>query len=151
MSAGPERPYLLDVNVLVALFDPGHIHHDTVHHWFAAHGVAGWASCPLTENGFVRVLSNPAYPGRRTTVADAAARLLEFAEGTAHVFWSDDVSLLDPERFDIRALGGHRGITDAYLLGLAVRNSGALVTLDQGIRRDAVRGAEPQHIVHLPG
>lgn len=65
---------LLDVNVLVALFDPAHVHHDAAHAWFGEHCAQGWATCALTENGLVRVLSNPAYPGRRTSL-DAYARI----------------------------------------------------------------------------
>ncbi len=74
------------MNVLVALFDPAHIHHDAAHDWFGAHREDGWATCPLTENGFVRVLSNPAYPGRRTTVADAVDRLGRLARSGGHTF-----------------------------------------------------------------
>ena len=87
--------HLLDVNVLVALFDPAHLHHDAAHCWFEAEGRSGWATCPITENGFVRVLTNPAYPGRKTTVADAADRLRRFTGSGGHAFWADDVSLLD--------------------------------------------------------
>lgn len=140
---------LLDVNVLVALFDPAHIHHDTAHDWFGAGREEGWATCPLTENGFVRVLSNPAYPGRRTTVADAAGRLTRLTQGGGHVFWADEISLLDDSVIDRGRLSGHRQITDAYLLALAVSNDGRVVTFDRGLPLGAVRGAEPEHVVVL--
>jgi len=144
-----KRVHLLDVNVLVALFDPGHIHHETAHDWFASVGSAAWATCPLTENGFVRVLSNPAYPGRRTTAADAAGKLGQLTGRPDHTFWEDGVSILDPTRFVVGALTGYREITDAYLLALAVSRFGALATLDGGIRVAAVVGAEPRHVAVL--
>jgi len=145
------RRYLLDVNVLLALFDPTHIHHDPAHDWFGTSGQEAWATCPLTENGFVRVLSNPAYAGRRTTVADALARLGEFTQHAGHSFWRDDISLSDGTRIDRRHLSGHREVTDAYLLALAVHHSGTLVTFDRGLRPGAVVGAEPSHLhVLLP-
>jgi len=64
---------LLDVNVLVALFDPNHTLHEPAHRWFETERESGWATCPITENGLVRVLSNPKYPGRQTTVRDASS------------------------------------------------------------------------------
>jgi uncharacterized protein len=139
-------PSLLDVNVLLALFDPTHIHHDAAHDWFSVTGCRGWATCPLTENGFARVLSNPAYAGRRTTVGDALARLDQFTRHEEHVFWSDDISLRDRKRLDARRLSGHREITDAYLLALAVHNAGTLATFDRGVRVEAVVGAGSRHL-----
>jgi len=149
MSMTGEPVYLLDVNVLIALFDPGHIHHDAAHEWFATLSGTGWATCPLTENGFARILSNPSYAGRRTTVADAVDRLRQFAGAEDHVFWPDDASLLDPTCVDTGKLTGHREITDAYLLALAVTHSGALATFDGSIRLSPVRGAEPRHLAVL--
>jgi uncharacterized protein len=141
------RPtYLLDVNVLLALFDPTHIHHDVAHEWFGSVESARWATCPITENGFVRVLSNPAYAGRRTTVADAVGRLDQFTKSEAHDFWGDDVSIRDVARVDRTQLTGHREITDAYLLALAVHNSGVFATFDRGVRVGAVAGAERRHL-----
>ena len=136
-----------DVNVLIALFDPGHIHHDAAHDWFGSEGTRAWATCPLTENGFVRILSNPAYTGRRTTVGDAAERLRRFTRSDHHTFWSDEISLLDASRLDSRVLAGHREIADAYLLALAVAHSGVLATFDSGIRLRAAVGAESRHLV----
>jgi toxin-antitoxin system PIN domain toxin len=142
--------YLLDVNVLVALFDPGHVHHEAAHAWLEASRASGWATCPMTENGFVRVISNPVYPGRRTTVRDAADRLARFTLSGHHTFWTDDVSILDSERLLTDRLGGHREVADAYLLALAVGRGGALVTFDRGVRREAVPGARPEQVVVLP-
>ena len=140
---------LLDVNVLVALFDPSHLHHELAHEWFGQKGGAGWASCPITENGFVRVISNPKYGGRRTTTGDAIHRLLVFRQAGGHAFWPDDSSILDPALFDASQLSGHGQLTDAYLLGLAVRNDGQLVTFDRRIPTEAVVGALPDHLLLL--
>jgi toxin-antitoxin system PIN domain toxin len=139
--------YLLDVNVLVALFDPTHLHHEGAHRWFGAERDAGWASCPITENGLLRVLSNPAYPGRRTTVSDATARLRRFMASGGHEFWPDDMSVVDDQRVSAEHLTGHAQITDAYLLALAVRRGGRLATFDRGVRLAPVTGAGPEHLV----
>ncbi|MDP2954884.1 MAG: PIN domain-containing protein [Longimicrobiales bacterium] len=147
----PEGPasgmvHLLDVNVLVALFDPAHLHHDAAHAWFGTERERGWATCPITQNGFLRVLSNPAYPGRRTPVADAAGRLRLFLASAGHVFWPDDASLVDEGLVSVGHLAGHREITDAYLLALAVKRKGRLATFDRNLRLAAVRGAEASHV-----
>ena len=143
--------HLLDVNVLVALFDPGHLHHQTAHEWFARTREAGWATSPLTENGFVRVVSNPAYPGRRTTVADAVGRLRRFAACEFHIHWPDDVSILRENTLEPSHLAGHGELTDAYLLTLAVFHGGALATFDRSIRTGAVPGFRPEFLTLLPG
>ena len=138
--------HLLDVNLLVALFDPAHLHHDVAHDWFGAARKAGWATCPITQNGLLRVLSNPAYPGRRTTVVDGADRLRRFMASGGHEFWPDDVSLLDAGLVDTAHLSGYREITDAYLLALAVRRGGCLATFDRGVRLASVPGADASHV-----
>ena len=132
---------LLDVNVLVALFDPDHVHHQTAHDWLAEHRAEGWATCPLTENGLVRILSNPTYAGRRTTLQDAVDRLAAFRASGDHAFWPDTVSLCQERSFAFLHVRGHRQLTDVYLLALAVQNQGRLATFDRGIRPDAVAGA----------
>ena len=141
--------HLLDVNVLVALFDPGHIHHEAAHAWFAVAREEGWATCPLTQNGLVRVLSNAAYPGRRTTVADAVDRLRRFTGSGGHTGWPDDLSILDPARVDAGHLAGHGEVTDAYLLALAVHDDGTLATFDRAVRREAVVVAKEGHLTVL--
>jgi len=141
--------HLLDVNVLVALFDPDHLHHEAAHTWFASARRSGWATCPLTENGLVRVLSNPAYPGRRTTVADAVERLRMFTGSGSHVYWPDEISLLDPAHVEATHLAGHREVTDAYLLALAVQHQGTLATFDRKVRTAAAVGAEKEHLLVL--
>lgn len=143
---------LLDVNVLIALFDPEHIHYETAHAWFAGPSRGAWATCPLTENGFVRIVSNPKYPGRRTTVADAAERLRIFCGSGDHAFWPDSVSLRDRRRLVAGSIRGYRQITDICLLALATKHGGALVTFDDSIPTAAVPGAGPNSIVLLrPG
>jgi toxin-antitoxin system PIN domain toxin len=137
---------LLDVNVLVALFDPMHVHHEAAHEWFARNRAQGWATCPLTENGFVRVVSNPRYPGRGTNLRDAIARLIEIRQSADHVFWQDTVSLCEGSSFQPAYIQGHRQLTDVYLLGLAVAHQGRLVTFDRVIPLKAVIGAKPQNL-----
>jgi toxin-antitoxin system PIN domain toxin len=132
---------LLDVNVLVALFDPVHVHHEAAHAWFGRNRNRRWATCALTENALVRVLSNAAYPGRRTTVEDAASRLRTFCSDRQHVFWSDSISVRDPGRFHWNRVQGHRQLTDVYLLALAVSNRGRLATFDSAMSLKAVEGA----------
>lgn len=143
------RITLLDVNLLVALFDANHIHHEPAHDWFADHQDAGWATCPVTENGFVRVVS-------QLTAGDTALRpsaivdhLQQFCRGTQHHFWSDALSLTDTSVFDTRKIHGHRQVTDIYLLGLAHRMDGCLATFDGTIPIGAVKGAtrETLHVI----
>lgn len=141
---------LLDVNVLVALFDPDHAHHEPAHEWFAANRLAGWATCPVTENGLVRILSNPAYSPVHEGPATIVRRLREFTESGQHVFWADDVSLRDPGLFAWPAPGRHRQVTDVYLLGLATRRGGRLATFDRGIPVSAVAGADRGHLEVIP-
>ena len=148
-TATKPRISLLDVNVLVALFDRAHIHHDAAHLWFGDHRDHGWATCPLTENGLVRVISNPGYPGRRTTVTDAVERLRTFTGSAGHTFWPDSISILEPTAVAAQHLHGHRQITDAYLLALAVGNSGRLVTFDASIPLHAVPGATASRLTVL--
>jgi toxin-antitoxin system PIN domain toxin len=132
---------LLDVNVLVALFDPDHVHHDVAHDWFADSGRAGWATCPLTEAGFVRVLSNPAYGGTLIRPADLVDRLRRFCGSGGHIFWPDEASLLDASLFNLSRAASHRQLTDIYLLGLAHRRRGRLATFDRSLPVAAVKGA----------
>ncbi len=136
---------LLDVNVLVALFDPMHAYHETAHEWFAENRQRGWATCPLTENGLVRILSNPSYPGRRTTISDAIDRLGSFRASGHHTFWPDSVSICD-EALQPAHVQGYRQLTDVYLLALALSNDGRLATFDRGIPLSSVDGAGDRHL-----
>jgi uncharacterized protein len=135
------RPALLDVNVLVALFDPDHVHHELAHDWFADHRAEGWATCPMTENGFVRVLSHPVYKSVVARPAELIARLRRFCGSGHHQFWPDAVSLSDETLFDTTLVGGARQVTDVYLLGLAQKRGGRLATFDRTIPLKTIKGA----------
>ena len=135
------RVALLDVNVLIALFDPDHVHHETAHDWFADHKDDGWATCPVTECGFTRVVTNPAYGSPPPRVRDIVDRFRTFQQIAGHRFWPDAVSLTDTSLFNPEFIRGHRQVTDVYLLGLAKRSGGRLATFDRTIPVAAVRGA----------
>ena len=138
------RVALLDVNVLVALFDPAHIHHETAHDWFTSQHRHGWATCAVTENGFIRVVSNPRFSAEPFRAVAALELLRKFCASGGHEFWSDEISLRDEALFDLSAGGGHQQLTDLYLLGLARRRRGCLATFDRSIPLAAVRGARTE-------
>jgi toxin-antitoxin system PIN domain toxin len=137
---------LLDVNVLVALFDPDHVHHDLAHDWFADQRSHGWATCPITEMGLVRVLSNPKYRPDAYRPAEVAGHLRAFCDSGFHHFWPDQVSVTDEHVFTLSAARGSAQITDVYLLGLAIRQGGALATFDRSIPLASVPGATHTHL-----
>jgi predicted nucleic acid-binding protein len=110
---------LLDVSVLVALFNAAHLSHAEAHDRLAAHGRRKWATCPLTVHGCIRVLSGPGYPRIAATPAEVASRLRTFCDKPNHEFWPDDLSLLDETRFRTVKIAGPQRITDAYLLGFS--------------------------------
>ena len=134
---------LLDVNVIIALLDPDHAFHDRAHDWWAANAKRGWASCPITENGVVRIMSNPGYSkGAHFTPGDLISRLQKFASQTNHEFWPDDLSIRDDDVFSAERIHGSRQLTDLYLLALAAKHGGKLATFDTGIPVSAVRHAK---------
>ena len=135
------RPVLLDVNLLVALFDPDHVHHDLAHDWFADNRGRGWATCAVTENGFVRVVANPAYGSVVNRPAELVDRLRRLCRIGGHQFWADGVSFRDEALFDCSRVAGHRRLTDLYLLGLAHRKGGSLATFDRAVPAAAIVGA----------
>lgn len=139
---------LLDVNVLVALLDAGHLHHAAATNWLAAHAKPGWASCPLTQNGCLRILSLGSYPNAQPT-ALVAQRLARAVAGASHVFWPDSVNLLEPGVLRWDRVLSSRQVTDAYLLALAATHGGRLVTFDRGISTEAVPAASKRHLVTL--
>ena len=139
---------LLDVNVLIALLDADHSLHAPATRWFAESAKAGWASCPITQNGCVRVMSHSSYPNA-LPVRAIVERLAEATSNALHAFWADDASILDPRVVDPGRVHGPRQVTDLYLLALAVRNRGRLATFDRSIPLDAVRGAEKKHVLML--
>lgn len=138
---------LLDVNVLVALFDPEHVHHEAAHAWLAANRRRGWATCPLTENGSVRVLAHPGYRREPPAAAAILGSLTAFRASGDHVFWPDDLTLCDPAVLQSRAALSGRMITDVYLLALAVKRRGRLVSFDRSIPLNAVVGARRDDLV----
>jgi toxin-antitoxin system PIN domain toxin len=130
--------YLLDVNMLLALCDTSHAQHEAAHRWLAKHGSKSWATCPITENGFIRVASHPNYPNSPGGVNAIVAILREFCARVGHEFWADDVSLRE---------GLVKGlvltptqVTDVYLLMLAVKHEGKLATFDKSIQTKLVQG-----------
>ncbi|MDR3534942.1 MAG: hypothetical protein P4L71_00455 [Acetobacteraceae bacterium] len=134
--------YLLDVNVLIALIDPAHVSHDQAHHWFAQEGSRSWASCPLTENGVIRVVSHPKYPNTPGSPAVVAAVVARLRQLPNHMFWPDDISLLDEQRIDRGKLLSASQLTDSYLLALAVAHDGRLASLDRRLTVGAVHGGQ---------
>ncbi len=139
---------LLDVNVLIALLDSDHTHHASTVRWFARHGSGGWASCPLTQNGCLRVMSNPSYPNFLPVPA-VRERLAEACSTPLHVFWPDDLSLLDDAIVEPSRLYGSGQLTDIYLVALAVHRQGQLVTFDRSLPFEAVRSGGKASIVFL--
>ena len=124
---------LPDVNALIALAWPNHVHHDAARAWFAAHRSAGWATCTLTEAGFVRVSCNRVAVKQETTPAEAIALLRRLRRRESHTFWTQDRSItLLPDAIRSR-LQGYRQVTDAVLLALAMQRGGQLATFDAGI------------------
>lgn len=130
---------LLDVNVLVALVDPGHVFHDVAHEWFGSRS-ANWATCPITENGAIRVISNPRYPNAVGAAFEAAELMKELCSLPGHEFWPDAVSLLSPDICHSKRLTASGQVTDSYLLALAVANSGRLATFDKRLVTSAIPG-----------
>jgi toxin-antitoxin system PIN domain toxin len=135
-----QKTALLDVNVLIALLDQSHQHHEAAHRWFAGRASNGWATCPITQNGCIRIMSGPSYPAVGNDVSRIRALLIGLTRIAGHQFWADGVSLLDDGLFDLAAIRSAR-TTDVYLLGLAVRRNGFLVTFDRQISLASVSGA----------
>lgn len=139
---------LLDVNVLLALMDRDHVLHRQALAWWRNERDNGWASCPLTQNGFVRIFCQGNYAGRPTAAQAIEQLRLQLAQ-PGHEFWPDDLSITDASLFDRMRILGPKQITDVYLLTLAVKNGGRFVTFDRSIPLAAARGAQPRHLVML--
>lgn len=136
---------LLDVNVLLALFDADHAFHERAHGWYGQN--TAWASCPNSENGLIRIMSNPNYhPVERHSPSEVISALQSFSKNSDHEFWADSLSLRDASCVDAGKILGSRVLTDIYLLALACRNGGRLVTFDEGINLTAVVGAKPENL-----
>lgn len=137
------------MNVLIALIDRSHVHHDLVHRWFEHEGHSHWATCPLTENGLVRILGHSCYPNSAGSPAAALALLQRMRSLPGHVFWSDSISLLDPSLVGPLRLLTSSQVTDSYLLALAVARAGRLATLDRRLIPDAVKeGFRAVRLIH---
>jgi toxin-antitoxin system PIN domain toxin len=137
---------LLDVNVWIALLDPNHSFAPRANAWFEKERPA-FATCPIVENGVVRILASPGYSAQlRPSIAALAEMLAAACAKNDHAFWPDDLSLRDPARIDTARLHGPRQITDAYLLALAVAHGGCFVTFDGGVPLSAVPGAQRRHL-----
>lgn len=130
--------YLLDVNVLIALIDPAHVQHDQVHEWFGRVGHKAFATCPITENGLLRIVGHPKYPNSPGPPSVVASALSAIRGLPGHTFWSDGISLLQNELVDPALLSSHSRVTDSYLLALARENRGKLATMDQKLATEVV-------------
>jgi len=139
---------LLDINVLISLLDPDHSLHERAREWFSRNAPSGWTSCPITQNGCVRIMAHPGYPNP-LPVRSVMERLREATLSTYHEFWADDVSLLEPRIADASRIHGPRQLTDLYLLALAVQRGGRFVTFDGSVSVSAIKGAERRHILTL--
>ena len=139
---------LLDVNMLIALMDDRHLFHGRAQVWWRAEKRGGWASCPLTQNGFLRIVTQKKY-SNPSSMADALTTLARAVNDPHHHFWPDDVSLLDTTLIDHSRLLGPRHLIDVTLLALAVKHGGRLVTLDTGISVRAVRGGKAAQLVKI--
>jgi uncharacterized protein len=132
--------FLLDINLLLALSDPMHMHHEAAHHWFSDQGQQSWATCPITENGFLRIASHPNYPNRPGGLPAVLVILRQLCETPGHQFWGEDISTLDILLPD--AIISQGQITDVYLAGLAFHRKGKLATLDKHIPVEAFQGGK---------
>ncbi len=134
--------------MLIALLDADHSLHARATQWFAGQAPGGWASCPITQNGCIRIMSHPGYP-KALPVRAVMERLAEAGASAFHEFWPDDVSLLDAKVADSTRIHGPRQLTDLYLLALAVRHEGQFITFDTSVSVEAVRRAEKKHLLTL--
>ena len=139
---------LFDINFLIALFDADHVFHERAHDWWAGNAGEGWASCPLTENGVVRIMCSPGYSQRIHLVPSELIRLLEgFVAKTKHEFWPDELSLRNKACFAANRIHGGRQVIDVYLLGLAASHDARLVTFDESIPLSAAPAARSRNLV----
>ncbi len=140
--------YLLDVNVLIALIDPSHMQHDRAHEWFASTGKHAWATCPLTENGVLRIVGHARYPNSPGTPAAVAGIMSSLRSLPGHEFWPDSLSLLDGRQVDTERLSDSAQVTDTYLLALASSHRGRLATFDRHLVTNAVtNGSKALHLI----
>jgi toxin-antitoxin system PIN domain toxin len=134
--------YLLDVNVLIALIDPGHVAHEDAHHWFETTGRFSWATCPITENGVLRIVGNSQYPNSPGSPAALSGIITTLRALPGHEFWSDDISLVDTTGVDPARIMTSGQVTDTYLLALASCHKGELATFDRKLAPFAIKGGK---------
>ena len=132
--------FLLDVNVLIALIDPAHLQHDQAHDWFARVGKRAFATCPITENGLLRIVGHPRYPNSPGPPSSVAPALAAMRMLPGHHFWHDKISIGDHLHIDVALLSSHSRVTDSYLLALARAHGGRLASMDHRLAVDAVAG-----------
>jgi len=132
---------LLDVNCLIALLDLDHVHHATMERWFQSYAAEGWCTCPITENGLVRVMSLAKYPSGRRSPSQVIERLqmLKTGHRSSCHFWPDEISLTDASLFRWEFITGSLNVTGAYLLGLAAKHGAKLVSFDRTLPWQAIR------------
>ena len=135
--------YLLDVNLLIALAWPNHVHHELAHRWFNEHRSEGWATCPVTQSGFVRVSSNPRAVSEARSPAEAIALLRRIVALPHHEFWTDEVAMAELDDAIVGRISSHGQVTDAHLVALTLRRGGRLATLDAGLSRLVAPPADP--------
>ncbi|MBV8119080.1 MAG: VapC toxin family PIN domain ribonuclease [Alphaproteobacteria bacterium] len=144
--------FLLDVNLLIALIDPTHVGHEAAHRWFGATGAASWATCPITENGVIRIVGHPRYPNSAGSPAAVAPLVAQLRALPGHVFWKDNFSLMGSDIVDPGRILTSARVTDTYLLALAVARRGQLATLDRRLSANAVRrGRAALHVIESDG
>lgn len=141
--------YLLDANVLIALIDLDHIHHQSAHSWFQRTGRKSWATCPITQNAVLRIMGARSYPHQPQGPAKVAQLLAEFCRLRGHQFWADSVSLLDNDLVVKEALLDSQQITDVYLLALAAEHDGTLATFDRKMATAAIHNGRSH--IHMIG
>ena len=134
--------YLLDANVLIALCDELHAHHLDTNRWFQSHGRLSWATCPLTENAFVRITSKPSYPRGTGSVTEQMSVLRELCQIPGHQFWPDDISLIQNKVWSNSDHAHSADLTDLYLIALAVKRGAKFATLDRAIPAHRIRGGK---------
>jgi hypothetical protein len=140
---------LLDVNLLVALAWPNHVHHAAAHRWFSARSRRGWATCSIVELGFIRVSSNARAIPAAVSPQEAMALLQRITALPGHRYWSDDVRFAESPHVARSRVVGHQQVTDAHLVALAIRHGGCLATLDRGVRSLVPAGHSPDAAVEV--
>jgi toxin-antitoxin system PIN domain toxin len=134
--------FLLDVNVLISLVDPAHVDHDRAHDWFTRTGHRQFATCPLTENGLVRIVGHPKYPNTPGPPRTVLPSLVAIRGLPGHRFWPDDISIAESRLLLPQLLTSHARVTDGYLLALARAHGGRLATMDTRLATEVVPGGE---------